>query len=691
VRGRASLLAVAALCLLGVAAPTAAGWGELAVHDVGYGQVATCLRATDDSRLQLLQPTSRERWAFDLLASGPMGLTPIGHPYLPGADVCPTIASIGDVTVAASESYVDRRRRRRTVVEAAVSHSGVSRRLPLGQSRGDSDLATAASARGDAVIGWRQTRALGPRREERRAVVRRVSADGRLGPLEPLTRWRHDWDDPLVAVGMDATATATVVWTRHQSDGSTAVSVARGKPGEPLSPKETIARDVASVETLALSVSPSGRALVSFDGGGRVRVRERMTADGPFAPVRVPGLRGDPRTNRIARRFLRDGPTTPALALRDDGGAVLAWRDTTNLFGDGDARVAFSTRAPGAGFARARTFGPEPGQESDSSVSLLFAHGGPPVDDGDQRTPRVALGPGGRFALGWMREQRTPFGDRPVVAKAVLGSLDGALGSPTTISCECRSVDAVAVVIANGEPTVAYTDNVSGGLWPRGEFPAGTGRLHLWASSSDAVERPPPTFALSAPRIQRPRWRDPLVVHLRCSAACDARGSIKRKRLRALGTASLAKAGRVRLRLWPTSARPVLPAGARRVRVGVRVAARNGQQLALRRLWVSAQRRPRPPLPRFVDARVVRRGERAVVVSWRYPARPKDVFFLASGELRRRGADMPERLVRFRKQRAEQRYRVVLRPRPRDHLRGIKLTAYQFQSARIRTLVLPLP
>ncbi len=687
-RGRAPLVVAVTLWALGAATPAAFGWGELAVHDVPDGRPATCLSAAGDGRLQLLQPTSRERWAFDLLASGPAGLTPVGRPYLPGADACPAVAGAGDVTVAASESYVGRGPATR--VEAAVSRSGATRRFELGRSEADAGMAVAASARGDAVVAWPQSR--GGR--VRRVVVRRVTAAGTLGPLERLVRWRRGWDEPLVAVGMDANGTATVTWTRQQRDGYTAVDVAHAEPGEPLSRAQTIARDVDAPETLALAVAPSGRALLSFDGDSRVRLRERTTADGPFAPVRVPRPPRDVRASMALPRVLRAGSAMPALALRDDGGAVLAWRTTTDPLASDDGRVAVSTRAPGAGFARARLVDPRPGPKIGSVVQmLLISGGGPPFDHSGDLAPRVALGPDGRFALGWTRERRTPFGDEPIVAKAAFGALDGTLGSQATISCACRSVDAVAALIVDGEPAVAYTDNVSADFWLRRELPGGDGRLHLWTASRSAADRPPPSFAVGAPRTQRLRWRDPLVVRVRCSAACDVRGSVEGKehRLRALGSTALAGPGSVRLRLWATFERPVVPAGSRRVRVAVRVAARNGRRLALRRLWVPAQRRPRPPLPRFRDARVVRRGDGALVVSWRYPARPRGVRFGVAGELRRRNANVPLRLQRYPEPNARHRYRVVLRPRPRDDLRGVLLTAYQSQTARIRRLLLPLP
>lgn len=655
------------------------------MRDSPGGGVATCLRAVGDDSLELLGPVRDWRSAFDVLRIGATGFEPEQRLSVGATFVCPELARAGGVTaLAAAVSH----KRYTQTVRALVSDGSTVRALTVGRTQFDAgSISTAVSPRGEVLLAWAQQRGYLQHRVQQRIVTRRIAPGGILGPLQGLSPWQRD-DNESLATAYDGAGNATVAWSqpipaRGRAGDLYKLQVASGAEGGPLGPATTVVPAVQEPQTLALAVAPNGRALLAHDGSAGIGIFERPALGGAFERRRVPGLRDD-------------RGATPGVALLDDGGGLITWRDQS--YGEQDeGRVWISVRPPGVGFGRARIVDARMPPRDRSTSSLFFTSETKAPLDGANLRLRTALAPDGRFSLAWTRRPGSPFGDDPVVARAVAGSLGGALGRATTISCRCRTVNGVAALTVGGEPAAAFTDNRSNGVFGRFELPSRAGRLHLWTASAPYPRSRTPRLTVTAPRRQVLRWRDPLRLRARCSSACDLRGTLAQRprrgeRLRALGTASLSHAGTTWLSLRSEYGTPLMPPHARKVRVAVRAYARNGVRApAIRRLWAAAERKPLPELSLPFDARVRRAGH-ALVVTWRYPARPASVSFLieASRGAHRYTPPSP-RLFGYRNHNRRGSYRVVLRPRARDRVRIVELTVSQPGRSHSRKLVLPIP
>ncbi len=435
---------------------------------------------------------------------------------------------------------------------------------------------------------------------------------------------------------------------------------------------------------MALDVAGNGRTLLLFRRGGRGVLLER-------AP-------GESRLQPVSAHFR--GKTTPfptgeayGVAVGDDGTAVVAWRPEVG----GRPGLGVLTRPAGGTFELRRPVEPEGSLFSSPNSTTLYGISlgekpSPPPDDRNADLS-VALAADGRYAVGWTVERRLPFGDRPRAARALAGTVGDDPGRPVTLGCACRAVNGVAALSALDGPGLAFTDNVDDGI-----FPAGGGRLTL--ARADAK----PSSPTPAPRLtlrvvsQTLRFAQPLTLRVRCDRACEVRGLVARRHRgrrrggdaspRGLGGTTLTRAGSARLSISPPPLAALAPRRPQRVRVVVRAYAADGIRHTTRSAWVRLTRRLPRPLGPLLDVRA-RRVARGVAVRWRFPEVRRNVIFAVEGLRRPNGTPHRFRLYMSLEAKGRHRFRVLLRTRPGDRLRFVRVTAVAYP-AKPRQVVVPI-
>jgi hypothetical protein len=263
------------------------------VRESSRSAVATCLRPTGAPGLiGLLGPLERGMSPYELLRVSADGATVAATARLGILDECPAVAA--DPSGHAIVAGAVRRRGLRGTIRAALAEPGGGFGAPVEIARtrtSFTQVVAAVSPRGDAVVAWslaRFVRGPGPVDARTRVVAALRPAGGGFGRPQFLTQWRRASFAPTakVAVGMDASGTATVAWAQPIPDrgnigGPSSVEVATAPPGGPFGPAQVLARRVQDVERATLSVAPDGRALFAHDGQQMVQVYER----GPGAPA----------------------------------------------------------------------------------------------------------------------------------------------------------------------------------------------------------------------------------------------------------------------------------------------------------------------------------------------------------------------------------------------------------------------
>ena len=148
--------------------------------------------------------------------------------------------------------------------------------------------------------------------------------------------------------------------------------------------------------------------------------------------------------------------------------------------------------------------------------------------------------------------------------------------------------------------------------------PPYAGRLHLAVEGAAEAPAPAaPELTVGAPRDRSLRPAQPLVLPVRCGAACDIRATVAGQQFST--TASLARAGTAVLRFNHDANGVVPKRGPLKVQLrwsapGARTASSRTVSLRLRRL-------PAPPLPRLLDVRARRAANGVVDVRWRTDVR----------------------------------------------------------------------
>jgi hypothetical protein len=577
----------------------------------------------------------------------------------------------------------------RVGASVADGRGGFSSPVTLGRTHSSVEPVTAAvSPRGDTLVAWGDIRgAAYPRGGRERILVSRRQPGGHFGVPEVVSPWRSRpvFGSLGVTAAFDASGSATLAWVRPllnrprihdlaRVEATSATATGRFEAPVALGP---VTQDV---QTPALQVAPSGRALLAYAGVDQLKLFER-------AP-------GAPRFRTLLPPAGVDLAAAPVLALRDDGAALLAWR-TGGIDGD-DGGIQLAVRQAPGHFSRARTSVKPP--SSASSTGFLILEGGvfAPIDEDNLRLHAI-LSSTGRFVLVWGSTRHLLFGGAPTAPRVVQGDIDGSLGRPRTIGCPCRSINGVSALIALGQPAVAFTDNLTSGSFSD-ERATRSGRLHLGVDGPTPATRAPKLSVKASPQVLA--WGQPVELRVRCDRPCDLRGIVAlrpRRRRRdllsdrpppPLGTAALRRPGTGRLRVEPLFERQLAPRRPGRVRVIVRAYAPDSDSFSNRSVRVLLRRRPVKPVFAPLEVRAVRHGRR-IDVSWRYPRRADRVFFLVRPRRAIRRGAYP--FIAIEKGDGHRRFHTRLRVGRRDVVPFVSVTTIaQHAPDREKTVVVPV-
>jgi hypothetical protein len=620
-----------------LAAPAHAALGESPFESLpGAG---TCLRGTATPRtFALLGPLGRTSSATDLRT---VGSPPAARVRLGALVDCAAVAvdpggaavMAGAVSPAANQAEV------RVAVRDPGGAFGAPVRLGAAPVI-DSSVRAAVSPSGSAAVAWVQRRGdVFAEHAASRIVVARRAPGGAFGPPESLSGWRRGDDSTSpasVAVGIDAAGNVTVAWSRPRrgTSGLATAAVAHAAPAARFAVQQLIDSLEGSVRT-TLAVAPDGWTVLAYADLGEIRAYERPPDGAGFTSALRPVEGG-----------------SPAVAVRDGGGALIAWRS----FGeDLSAGVLAAVRTAAGPLGKPEEVAP--------TVSSFGSFGGafyvvtasttyPPTDDGNAAL-KAALAPDGRALLAWGADgERT---SAPVTAHVAVGTLGSGFGPPQRLGGPVRDVNGVApLFLPDGRAALAWTDN-TGGLISQND-----GRLHLAIDDAPLPPDPPaPALRVTAAAHQRLFASQAPAVAVRCAAACDLRASLRWPDGDS-GAITRTLRGRrtVRLQL----AAPDDDAHRRlRVRVLVTATAPGGHGRVTVSRHLVVVRRPAPPVAAPLGVETQRRG-RLIVVTWHtaFPARRMFFYVVARRTRAISGDPSGAKAIRGR---GRSRFRVRMRVR----------------------------
>jgi len=503
------------------------------------------------------------RWTeggVELLTATADGLRSTSGVPLGGLRGCPRVAA--DVSGAAVAAGATARGLRVAVREPGAG--GFAPVRPVETARVLA-LDVAVSARGDAVVAWVERR---PSPERVRIRVARRAAGGPFGAPEDIASWRPYEAYGDVQVGMAADG-ETLVVSGEPTGARTAYRARFGRPGTPLGAPQRLAFGGL------LGMGPDGRALVVKANGGGVTVLER--------PPGSPGF--------TAAQGLNDsgGPIDPAVAFGADGRAVVAWHEPH------DGTVGAVVREPGApGFGTPIVVVPAP-RNNGFGFSLS-------EESGPEELPNLqaAFAPDGRVRLAWPRKgggaATATLAGAAVVERQMLGGrLRGAEGLSL-------------LTLADGRGALAWISHED----TSEDSPS---RQHYAVEGAAEATAPvTPEVTVGTPRRTALRPSDPLVLPVRCSAACDLTVTVPNRSPFVVGHA-LARAGTVNVRIQPFGR--ALAAARGTTAVLIRSSAPGSPTVASKTARLRLRRLPAPPIPRVVDVRTRRLSGGRLEVRWR--------------------------------------------------------------------------
>ncbi len=582
---------------------SAAPFGELPFRAVSGA--ATCLRATGTPG-ELVRSTST---GVQLLQAGPSGLTTIAD-LTPRIDTfsCPQVATraggAGIVATTASDptngdSLVQARLR-----DPGGSWGPATEVLRSTSSAGTRTFAATVSDRGDALVVAAQRRV----RSKSTIVVSRRAPGAGFGPAETLQTTRTTLTEIRVRVGMSSAGEAVVTWSLQPKAGAPReIWAAVAAPGAPFRAPVRIGVLLAG-SPFALAVGSAGHALLGFPSGDDLLVAEKA----PGADFGVATRVGEAKD--ILAIF-------PAVAVRADGAAVVAWNGTIS------ASHAVVRQGPGP-FSAPVTVAPRSSltisRDRLRIVGLLFpfeesefTSGGAGADS-DGGGTRATITADGRALITWAGPARRDgvWWNAP---RSALLPLAGGAPVRQDHGAELRDVGSLTPLeLADGRAAVAWTDNDAADK---------DGRLHLAVEgAADGTDPAAPSIRVRPPANRTVGVTEALELSVHCSAACDVRGSIGGDES-STGTVSLRRAGDATLQIQPSN-RPLAPARGGPVKVLVRYGAPGTRHAAAKSLTLRLRRPPVLPRPRLLDA-VARRSGDDVVVTWRTDRDAKAENFLA--------------------------------------------------------------
>ncbi len=603
---------------------------------------ATCLRATG-------APGELVRWTStgaSFLQAGAGGVTP-------GAEVgagrpltdCPVVAS--QPNGAGLLAFVCQDAGAKPIVRVSLRAPGGTWSAPttLAGAHPYAPPALAVSERGEAVLAWAEPVGAFQKQTYRVRVARRP-AGGTFGVPQTLaTQKLTSPPDPLA--GIAANGEAIVAWAALGESGTFplepigSAEAAIAPPGGTFSAPSRI----SGVSDAALAVAPDGRALLALTGAGKVRVAERASGQAFGAPVDVadaPDLLG----------------AAAAVALRADGGAVVAWQGVA-----AQSLSAVTRTGPGAFGSPVVLAHPIPAGGDPFTTALIrifaVAFSGLGFDasltDINGGMPRAAVTSDGRALITWDGLRRRAgitswLAPRMAALPLAGGHVDvQALGGPL------RNAGSITpLLLADGAPAVAWTDNSPG-------FGTAQGRLRLALEGVTTAPDPPaPALTVGSPRKTVLTVDDSLVLPIRCGGPCEVRATVAGP-FGAGGLTELAHGGAGRLELPPSLGSPIAPLRRGPVHVTVAYGAPGARHPATKLLTLTLRRPPGPPVPHVLDLRARKRGN-AIDVTWRTDIAAKPDDFLVTGTATGSAADAPLALATDDDEHSSHRFHFTLRP-----------------------------
>ena len=599
---------LAAVIMVLPAAAQAAPFGERPFQELPGDEVATCLQATGTpGGLALYRPHG-----IDLLSANADVAARHERVEIGPLGTCAetVVASSGAAVVAGWRPHG---RGVRAVVRDPGGAFGTS--VSLGSSEVFLPaLAVAISPGGHAVVAWAEGRGSIYDNEPRmRVVAARRAPGGAFGPAEQLSEWEYtsSYGVADVRAGIDASGVATVVWARglRSHHELAAVWAATAAPGAGFAPRRLTGAAIS--DRPALAVAPDGWALVAHNSYGGTRAYERRPGATEFA--RLASIPGD----------LIQGP--PAVAVREGGGGIVAWRTDPYL---PTAGVRAAVRAGPGPFGAPQDVAQQPGTVG-SVFSRVARRANEPPGDFGRADLGAALALDGRALLAWTARRSEP--STAMTTHVASGTLAGGFDAPAALGGTLRDVNGVApLFLPDGRAALAWTDNHGPGAESP---PSGGGRLHLAVEGASPRPQPaPPRLTLSARRTQRIHaTRSPRMVG-ECDRPCDLRVLVGSER----GFPSFTLRANRPTRIPLPSIYEGLPTGA--VRVPVLVSASGATPVARRTLRIRVVLRPPRPVPAPLDVRAERDGN-AIVVRWRSAAAASGTTYRVTGLLRRSAID----------------------------------------------------
>jgi hypothetical protein len=602
--------------------PPGPEWRETATHEIPGDGVAACLRAAGTGQLTLFGGETRTTTTAALLLHDPAaGLVPGPATTFGPLYDCPTAApGPDDAPPLLAAPSVVRKGRRWTVMQQVAAAGSPPQTISKRSDGNTGSLATAPG--GAAALAWLET----PREEVTRLLVaiRPPGADRFGRPREVAT----GMDGSMTPqVGVDRRGRAHVAWIAEavSDDPEALLHVASSRRDGSFGRPQLLGRSWADLDSVALAVAPNGRALL---------VGPLQGSSGAWELT--------PRAAAFARIPLGDvAAYEPAVALADDGSAVLAYRNSG---------VAVLRRAPGGRFGADEDVYVPPERE-DSGQRVIFFGGdaaaGQPPSDAQRASLRVALSPSGEIVVAWTTEDDE---NEAGIAYVARGTVAGGMSMARRLGGSCRPARGTTpLLLPDGRLAVAWSDNARVSTVSDEDELLGGGRVHVAQQEGSAPARPPAP-ALPQPRVTASVLDDgPLgggqSLRLRVSCGdlpCDVRAASQSRQLGpasfwpdagtqpSTASTTVAAGGSAELELGTRARHGFAPAGgARRVPIELTVCPPGGpavQQLTLR---PQLRGRPLPPAPRIRGLRAQRRdGE--VVVTWRTTVAPprSSVFYV---------------------------------------------------------------
>lgn len=618
---RRLVLLIAALCL-GLAAPAAA-WVEQTPYPIPHDGVADCLRAAGPGRIALLGHIGRTTAATDLLSVGANGFAPGPSTTLGWLATCPSVGVASGAPPLLVAPVLARPRSVSLVVRAADA-GAIPAALGAGGEIGPSP-SVALAPNGAAVVAWEQLDSTTRPLQARVLAATRPAGHPRFGPATTLGFDSGFSSGPVA--GIDATGHATIAWqgSTHPGRASLLQTVSTTSDG-----RFATSVPVASVsgDQLAIAVTPGGRTLIANYGSGSIAAYERVAGASAFAPVPV---------------FSSQSPDELALALNDDGSAVIAYRTNPGgLFAsDSGSNDAFALlRGPGGAFDREQPLAARPSQGDSSRFSVTardLSRPGPPSDQQGSHIA-TALDASGHVVVTWVDP-----GNRRGAASAhvAYGTIAGGMARATQFGSPCRSANAAQpLVLAGGLLGAAWTDNARMRSLAGSGTPSGGGLLHVLTPGRSAGTAAPPAPGLSA-QLVGPHallGGQPLRVRVRCrrgpclvralATSHGLRGSEYDNQASLVGSSTEVPRGHgAVIEIEPSESETFAPANRKPATISLLACAVTGPHVTRVSLHVRLRRLPQPPLPRVLGLVARRHGSR-ISVAWRTSAPALGVTFL---------------------------------------------------------------